>query len=512
MTFPDGDTFSRDEDRTFSDMPAGEYSVRWGEVFGWYTPPDVVKTLSPGSTMTFAGTYHESTRIGTVRIEILPELFAASWSLYFESVVVANGYGDSTLTRMPIGEYVMYWQQVDDWSRPPSESALLYHDSEVVFEGVYTRLFGTIVIDTSPDSIDAPWKLHGPSGELLTGAGDTILTGKSVGSYNLQWRPVYDWWTPTKERTLELGNGETVVFSSEYQAVKPRTLASIPPADVPMPTTFLMGSLLADDETPHEVTLTRRFDIGHTEVTTGQFLDALQWAYDCGYVIVDDGGEVYDVLDHQETEILEVYTSATDFDFFDGVFTSPFNDEPVNGVNWFGAASYCDWLSMRDDLPRAYDHDEWSCNNGDPYSVSGYRLPTEAEWELACRAGTTTHFNTGDCIDALMEARFDGMEEFNDCPRASAPGRPVVVGSYPPNGWGLFDLHGNMWEWVNDRYDGDYGGDSITDPTGPMSGFTMIRRGGGYREGAFEIRSANRETDYAGQHRLNGFRIVGPSR
>ena len=96
----------------------------------------------------------------------------------------------------------------------------------------------------------------------------------------------------------------------------------------------------------------------------------------------------------------------------------------------------------------------------------GYRLPTEAEWEYACRAGTTTAFNTGNRL-SKSQANFDGSET-------------MPVGAFPPNAWGLYDMHGNVLEWCNDWY-GDYSNSAQTNPAGPSSGSRRVKRGGGWR-------------------------------
>jgi formylglycine-generating enzyme required for sulfatase activity len=100
-----------------------------------------------------------------------------------------------------------------------------------------------------------------------------------------------------------------------------------------------------------------------------------------------------------------------------------------------------------------------------------YRLPTEAEWEYACRAGSTTRFNTGETLgkDAARFALKSRTE-----PKSTKP-----VGSYPPNAWGLFDMHGNVWEWTNDWFSADYYRESPNDdPQGPPSGTHHTLRGG----------------------------------
>ena len=109
----------------------------------------------------------------------------------------------------------------------------------------------------------------------------------------------------------------------------------------------------------------------------------------------------------------------------------------------------------------------------------GFRLPTEAEWEHACRAGTQTLFNTGDCLDAATEANYNGTEPASGCPTGPYVGSIVAVGSYLPNGFSLYDMHGNLWEWCNDWY-ADYSGEAETDPVGPGTGTARIVRGGSW--------------------------------
>jgi len=128
----------------------------------------------------------------------------------------------------------------------------------------------------------------------------------------------------------------------------------------------------------------------------------------------------------------------------------------------------------------------------------GCRLPTEAEWEYACRAGTTTAFNTGNSL-SKSQANFKGS---NTTP----------VGSYPPNAWGLYDMHGNVWEWCNDWYDENYPTSAQTNPKGPDNGSEHVGRGGGwYLPDAQYCRSANRldrDPDFCDNS--FGFRLVTP--
>jgi formylglycine-generating enzyme required for sulfatase activity len=145
-----------------------------------------------------------------------------------------------------------------------------------------------------------------------------------------------------------------------------------------------------------------------------------------------------------------------------------------------------------------------------------YRLPTEAEWEYACRAGSQQSFtwgNTNECAWAMYGNNSIKSEEC--IPYIKSRGLPVdgpaPVKSYPPNAWGLYDMHGNVWEWCFDWY-GAYPPQAVSDPKGPDSGAEKVRRGGSWFKDGWLCRSANRNFGHpASRYRTLGFRIVRES-
>ena len=162
---------------------------------------------------------------------------------------------------------------------------------------------------------------------------------------------------------------------------------------------------------------------------------------------------------------------------------------PVETLTWAQALEYCNALSVADGFTPAYDGTDWNRN------ADGWRLPTEAEWEYLCRAGSTTPFN-GENIDNL--GWHDGNSGFQTHP----------VGEKDPNAWGLYDMHGNVREWCWDWY-GDYAEDIELDPTGPQSGFQKVVRGGSWHYLARECRSAARGVYYPGSaDNFIGLRVV----
>jgi formylglycine-generating enzyme required for sulfatase activity len=160
------------------------------------------------------------------------------------------------------------------------------------------------------------------------------------------------------------------------------------------------------------------------------------------------------------------------------------DDCPVEKVSWVDAQEFISKLNQME-------------------GTNKYRLPTEAEWEYACRAGTTTPFFTGDCI-STDQANYNGNYPGENCPKGQYREKTVKVGSFQPNAWGLYDMHGNVYEWCQDWYDGDYPSNSVVDPKGPDDGEKRVLRGGSWFITAWIIRSAYRGW-YIPDYRNNGY-------
>ncbi|MBT8301558.1 MAG: formylglycine-generating enzyme family protein [Saprospiraceae bacterium] len=136
-----------------------------------------------------------------------------------------------------------------------------------------------------------------------------------------------------------------------------------------------------------------------------------------------------------------------------------------------------------------------------------FRLPTEAEWEYACKAGTQTPFSFGVFIyDSLANYNSEIPSKYTTL--GSYLGSPAPVGSYPPNQWGLYDMHGNVWEWVSDWF-APYTSKSVTNPTGPKDGIEKVIRGGSWYFGAENAKSSFRRTHEPNSWGFSiGFRII----
>ncbi|MDR2924072.1 MAG: formylglycine-generating enzyme family protein [Treponema sp.] len=181
---------------------------------------------------------------------------------------------------------------------------------------------------------------------------------------------------------------------------------------------------------------------------------------------------------------------------------------PVEQVTWYDAVEFCNKLSEKEGLQQVYTISGRTPATGYPitsatvtadWSKNGYRLPTEAQWEYACRAGTTTAYNTGNFIDD-----YTGWYADNSGIKTHQ------AGLKPANAWGLYDMHGNVWEWCWDWY-GSYSSGSETDPTGAISGDCRVLRGGGGAYYQRLLRSVYR-IDYYPYNRGSfiGFRLVRP--
>jgi formylglycine-generating enzyme required for sulfatase activity len=226
------------------------------------------------------------------------------------------------------------------------------------------------------------------------------------------------------------------------------------------PGTFLMGSPedeedRREDEHQHEVTLTRAFYMGVYPVTQAEWTSVMGSNPSCFSSSGDGSDEV------------------------SGQDTSRF---PVENVSWDDAQDFLGKLNAS-------------------HGMSGvrYRLPSEAEWEYACRAGTTSPYSFG---SALRDS---------DANYGNAIGHPSAVGSYGANGFGLSDMHGNVWEWCQDWYDEDYYSSSASeDPAGPSSGSSRVFRGGSWLSNDGRVRSSLRTHYTPGtlNNGVIGFRVV----
>jgi len=203
------------------------------------------------------------------------------------------------------------------------------------------------------------------------------------------------------------------------------------------------------------------------------------------------------------------------------------NHLPVEKVNWYDALVFCNKLSVKNGLSPAYsilgstNPSDWG--NIPVYpdinaawdaveivnEANGYRMPTEAQWEYACRAGTTTPFSTGENI-TTDQANYNGHYPYKGNPEGIFLETTVEVGSFKPNAWGLYDMHGNVWEWCWDWH-ARYEEDAQNNPEGAVIGAYRVARGGSWNNNARFLRSAARGSSApAFRESIIGLRIARP--
>lgn len=259
------------------------------------------------------------------------------------------------------------------------------------------------------------------------------------------------------------------------------------------PETPVKAEDFADEYPRHRVRITRPFLLGKYEVTVGQFR---RFSEETGYrteaEVDGTGGWGYN-SDIAKNEGRRPYYTWRNPGY------RQTDQHPVVNVTYGDALAFIGWLSARE--------------------KKQYRLPTEAEWEYANRAGSQTLYSNSDdprqlavfarVIDFSRQPEFGHVHELviqpND-PRAF----PMPVGSYSPNAWGFHDMHGNVWEWVADWYDDSYYSHSpVDDPAGPSSGEVRVRRGGGWNSFPIYTRSSFRNINTPQSRCLNlGFRVA----
>jgi formylglycine-generating enzyme required for sulfatase activity len=205
---------------------------------------------------------------------------------------------------------------------------------------------------------------------------------------------------------------------------------------------------------------------------------------------------------------------------------------PVEQVTWFDAVLYCNNRSKRDGMDTVYKYMAITGTAGNgctgltglaiDFSKNGYRLPTEAQWEYACNAGSTTSFYWGKDYDPYPATTSDTAEVGSYCVwlsnsyklgRSNPAYGPHSVATKLPNAWGLYDMSGNVWEWCNDWYNGSYYASSpSSDPAGPASGTSRVLRGGSWTNDMVFQRSEYRYC-YSPDYRYYnyGLRVVIPA-
>lgn len=330
------------------------------------------------------------------------------------------------------------------------------------------------------------------------GAGGELLP--AGGPYHIAWDSANDWpeghsseFTVTATAT-EYNNPLYLVVDLNTGAVTPSTTGPDLSDDTCRTTelwlrripkgTFTMGSPISEvgrregvsvtsKETQHQVTLTEDFYIGVFEITQKQY--SLIYGSNPSYYKGD---------------------------------TRPAEQVSYNSIRGTGSTAGAGWPTYGHAVDSGSFLGKLRAKTGQTFD-----LPTEAQWEYACRAGTTTALNTGKNLtlnaqdSAMTEA---GRYNYNRSDSKDGYSEHTKVGSYLPNAWGLYDMHGNVYEWCLDWWNSDLGSSAVTDPKGPDSGSYRVFRSGGWNDYARECRSASRydAIPSTGSNPYYGVRVV----
>jgi formylglycine-generating enzyme required for sulfatase activity len=407
----------------------------------------------------------------TAKADALPLLVAASlkartaenWQLTFRLAVVALHLGDPTLAA----------DMLEIRDRPDPIQRALFIEKFATWHAGLAELAGQI-----PNAEQSALR----SGICLA-IGSLPPERVDAKSYSL-WKGVFDDWFIRQPDSathsaagwaLQNWKAKTPTVSEPIRE-RDWNLNSLGMTMLKIPAgTFVRFHELADG-TDQTVTLTRSLLVSDREVSIAQFQIFINAA----------AGQV-------------AWSGASEINGASGT-------HPVHNVTWCHAVLFCNWLSDREGKARCYrpsregrgaeanecKNDEWELIS----DANGYRLPTVAEWEYACRAGTQTPYSCGDA------ARLGHYAVYNS--DSSAP-----CGSKMPNGWGLFDMHGNVYEWCQDR-GGDYGTEKlVTDPLATGEDIKRMVRGGSWKNGAAACMSNERFSyEPSFQYVHLGFRVA----
>ena len=268
----------------------------------------------------------------------------------------------------------------------------------------------------------------------------------------------------------------------------------------------------------HTVTLDS-FYMSKYEITNQQYAEFLNSAYPAQLKVVsgvvyaaDDASNSYPYCDTSIASYSQINFSDPDFSVNIKDGTTDMSNHPMVEVGWYGCVAYCNWKSQQEGLESCYNLSTWDCD----FSKNGFRLPTEAQWEYAARGGEHSpyyRYPWGDSIDGSMANYWISGDPYQTgaypytTPVGYYDGGQVPAGTDMANGYGLYDVAGNVYEWCNDWY-GSYSSSPETNPTGPASGNYRVLRGGYWNNGGSYCRVASRFYDLpVNRGSRSGFRV-----
>ena len=558
-----GNDMTKNNISQFNGLPAGNRSIN-GAFYGmgsganWWTSTDATQTANRPAAYNHGfdnnssfvqmgarfGTYNTHTfgfAVRCIRNTVISSVPVLTTELYSLTDNVAKilskitNYGNEPVLRY---NNTTFWQSGICWSETPNPTVANHVirttdynnmlQNLVVENGkkYYVRAFATntigtgysneIIIENTTAVI--PPTVKTDSINKLTISGGTVY-GKIVNNGGADITAKGFCWSTQANPTVDLTtktvvSGTTDIFSSMLAELLPNTTyyvrayatnsagpgygedlifktnkeVNITRVDIPAGT-FTMGSPESElsrntNETQHTVTLSA-FSMSKYEITNAEYADFLNNKGIGQNGKYAAGAFPTEPLIYESNQLFgfsTIYDWGLNYINNKWVPVAGFENNPVVYVTWFGATEYAAYI--------------------------GGSLPTEAQWEYACRAGSTTPFNTGSCLTNL-QANYSWGWPYGTCTNTetSYPGKTQPIGSYSPNAWGLYDMHGNVYEWCIDLFD-NYSTGAQTDPIG-TTGFRRVIRGGSWESDASQSRSSSRNSSWPeGTANRVGFRVV----
>lgn len=352
------------------------------------------------------------------------------------------------------------------------------------------------------------FRISSPSNALITGFDPglgTLACSNVVAGTTNQLQRSYDL-TGTSNWVdfVQLASNALVIMETIIDLDLPEGMAFIPGGVFQMGDTFGEGF---SDELPVHNVYVSGFCMRKYETTNDEMVEVMQWAHDNGKLVVSSSsvknaqGNQQELLDLDDGDCRITWDGSAL-----GIKSTKGSGYPCIEVSWYGSVAYCNYRSEMEGRTPCYNLTDWSCD----FSANGYRLPTEAEWEKAARGGLNgKRYGWGDLI-SHSKANYwgDSVYKVGGYPYSSP------VGSFAPNGYGLYDMAGNIWEWCSDWYDSAYYASSpSSNPRGASTGSYRVDRGGSWSNAAGGCRSSLRNWVSPSSADGNlGFRSVLPAK
>jgi len=479
---------------TVSGLSVGNHPVTFNTLSGWTTPGNQSVTVNANQTTTATGTYVVIPQIGSLQVTIGP---AGAVSAGAQWQVDGGAWQNSgaTVSGLSVGNHPVVFNTVSGWTTPGNQNVTVNANQTTPATGTY------VAIPEPPKQLTGMTLSNGVFRFVLNGpVGSNFVI--QISSNLVNWLPLVTNVIPASGSVLITDPviGQPTRF---YRAVggntsvAPNNMALIPAGSFTMGDTFSEGY---SDELPLHSVYVSAFYMDQYEVTKALWDDVYNWAIMHGYS-------------------------------FDNAGSGKAANHPVQTIDWYDCVKWCNARSEKENKAPAYYTDAglsvpYRTGQVAPYVnwSSGYRLPTEAEWEKAARGGAGgQRFPWGNTI-SWSQANYYAYPlsaggyaydinptagyhpKFNDgvTPYTSP------VGYFAPNGYGLYDMAGNVWEWCWDWYSSIYYSSSPgTDPRGSAPGSNRVDRGGGWGYYAIGCRAASRDRNYPSYGNYDvGFRSV----